>query len=111
MRRHEHRHLAVLQAADADALEPARMPARLRFGIGGVEHVVLVDRNPADAGELVKFADKLAVLGQDLDAVVVAVGHSPAALGDGLHAVRGGAYAPRRARASARASERSALCR
>src|SRR5262249_43984761 len=37
MRRNEHRHLAVLQAADADALEPARVPLRRRFGVGRID--------------------------------------------------------------------------
>ena len=50
------------------------MDLRRRFGIGHVDRIVAVDREPARAAELAIFGDELAVLGQDLDAVVVAVG-------------------------------------
>ena len=48
VRRHEDRDLAVLQAAAANALEPARMPARLGLGVGGVDEVITADRQPAN---------------------------------------------------------------
>src|SRR5262245_27472306 len=42
--RHEDRHLAVLQAAAANALEPARMPARFGLRVGGIEEIITPDR-------------------------------------------------------------------
>src|SRR5438270_4337402 len=45
--RHESRHLAVLEVADADALEPAGMALRSRFGIGDVNVVVGIDGQAA----------------------------------------------------------------
>src|SRR5262249_59625230 len=74
VRRNEDRHLAVLQASDANALEPARVPLRRRFGVGRINRVVSVDRQPAYPAELPIFTDKPAVLRQNLDPVVVAVG-------------------------------------
>src|SRR5258708_8514477 len=37
VRRHEARHLAVLQAADANTPQPARMDLRRGFGIGRID--------------------------------------------------------------------------
>ena len=45
-----------------------------RFGVGRIDRVVAVDREPAHAAELAIFADILAILGQDLDSMVVTVG-------------------------------------
>jgi hypothetical protein len=48
------------------------MPARSN-SVGGID-VFPVDRDPTDAAELLVLGDELAVLGQDLDPMVVAVG-------------------------------------
>src|SRR5262249_53806890 len=94
VRRHEHRHLAVLQAADANAPEPARVHPRRRLGVGHINRVARVDCEPARAAELAIFADILPVLCQDLDAMVVAVRRPPAGPGGGLHGAVGPAPAP-----------------
>src|SRR5215468_10961171 len=72
--RNEGGDLAVLDAADADALLEARIVARGRLGIGGVDHVILVDGNVARPPELFPFGNKLAVRLENLNAVVGAVG-------------------------------------
>src|SRR5262249_1646910 len=66
--------LAVLDAANADALLEARIGARGRLGIGDVDHVVLVDENVARPPELLPFGNELAVRLENLNAVVGAVG-------------------------------------
>jgi hypothetical protein len=53
--------LAVLDAAETDALLEARIVARGRLRIGDVDHVVLVDGNVARPAELFPFGNKLAV--------------------------------------------------
>src|SRR5665213_1255838 len=77
-------HDAVLDAADADAASPAGMKAifhrRARFGIGGIEDVILVDIDAAGPAELAPDIDQHAVLAENLDAVVVAVGDIKPAL-------------------------------
>src|SRR5215813_1811685 len=88
VRRHEHRHLAVLQAADANAPKPAWVHSRRRLGVGHINRVARVDCEPARAAELAIFADILPVLGQDLYAMVVAVGDDEPALGVELNGVR-----------------------
>ena len=68
---------------------PMRMPrfhapcaglTRARLGVGDVEHVVLVDEDAARPAELRPLVDELAVLVEDLDAVVAAVADEQAAL-------------------------------
>src|SRR5262249_53208736 len=59
--RNEGGDLAVLDAADADALLEARIVARGRLRIGDVKHVVLVDGNVARPPELLPFGNELAV--------------------------------------------------
>ena len=51
------------------------LPSRhgLRFGVGHVDHVVLVDEDAARPAELRPLVDELAVLIEDLDPVVVAI--------------------------------------
>src|SRR6478672_9672151 len=55
--RHEHRHLAVLDAADAYALEPAGVTLRCRLRIGCIDQIVRVDRDAAHAAELAILAE------------------------------------------------------
>src|SRR5882762_476431 len=73
--RNESRHLAVLRAADPDAAFPvgARLVDRARLRIRHVDDVVLVDVDAARAAELRPLVDEIAVLIEDLDAVVAAV--------------------------------------
>src|SRR5690349_4836154 len=68
----ECRHLAGPGAADADASLPAIVVLgdRLGFGIGHVEHVVLVDEDAAWTAELAPLGDKVSVLVENLDAIV-----------------------------------------
>src|SRR5262245_3085396 len=72
--RYEGGDLAVLDAADADALLEARIVARGRLRIGDVDHVVLVDGNVARPPELLPLSNELAVRLENLNAVVGAVG-------------------------------------
>src|SRR5262249_1369007 len=74
VRRHEDRPLAVLQASDANALEPAGVPLRRRFGIGYIDRVVVVDCQPAGTAEFPILTEVRSVLPQDLYSVIVAVG-------------------------------------
>src|SRR5207253_1599602 len=45
----------------------------LRFRVGHVDGVVAIDENPAGPSELFPLGDKLAVLVEDLDAVISAI--------------------------------------
>src|SRR5262249_56744012 len=72
--RNEGGDLAVLDAANADALLEARIVAGGRLRIGDVDHVVLVDGNVARPPELLPFGNELAVRLANLDAVVGAIG-------------------------------------
>src|SRR5262245_5322467 len=67
--------LAVFRTADANAALPVLVVTRdrLRLGIGDVDHVVLVDVDAARTAELVPLVEELAVLIEDLHAVVVAI--------------------------------------
>ena len=56
------------------------MAFRVGFRIDRVQHVVVVDEEPADAAELVEGVEEVAFLVEDLDAVVAAVGHEQAPL-------------------------------
>ena len=88
----EIRHHAVLQAADADAALPAGIVAIaflvLGFGVGDVQHVIAVDHDAAGPPELGELAQQFAILGEDLDAVVVAVADIEMAFGIHRQAVR-----------------------
>src|SRR6266849_531198 len=66
--------LAVLGAADPDALLEARVGLVGRLRVGDVDHVVLVDPDAARPTELLPLGEELAVLVEDLDAAVGAVG-------------------------------------
>src|SRR6185437_4416749 len=83
---------AVLGAADADAAAAARVggTAGLVLGlrIGDVEHVVFVDIDRARPTELRPLGDELAVLVENLDAAVRAVGDKDAPLTVQRDAVR-----------------------
>src|SRR6185436_534065 len=78
----EELHLAVLEAPDSDAFTPAWMAFGIRFGVDGIEHVVLVDDHPARAAEVLEFTEELAVvLVDDLNAMVRPVGNDQPPLG------------------------------
>ncbi len=57
--RNEHRHFPVFEAPDPDSPLPARVNLFGRLRVGRVDHVVLVDGQPAGAAEVVVFEDKL----------------------------------------------------
>src|SRR5262245_4469974 len=81
--RNERGHDAVADPSDADAALPAVVVLRnrFRFGIGDVDDVVLVDEHAARPAELEPLVEIVAVLIEDLDAVVLPVGdEQPAAL-------------------------------
>ena len=88
VRRHEEGHLAVLQAPNADAFEPARMPLWIRFRVRRINDVVPVDRQPAHAAKLAPFTEIFPFLRQDLNPVVVAVGDDQPSLRVELDRVR-----------------------
>ena len=58
------------------------------FGVGDIHDVIAVDDDAAGPAELGELAEELAVLGEDLDAVVVAVADIQIALGIHRQAVR-----------------------
>src|SRR5262249_59949419 len=64
-----------LRAADADAALPAGIRLAVRLRVRDVEDVTLVDVDAAGPSELLPLLEELAVLVEDLDAVVRAVGH------------------------------------
>src|SRR5258708_27021511 len=70
--------LAVLGAADPDALLEARIGLVARLRVGDIDAVVLVDPDPARPAELLPLGEELAVLVEDLKAVVGAVGDEQA---------------------------------
>src|SRR5579884_1893274 len=89
----ERGHGAVLRAADADAPPPSRVVAVLafdvaRFRVGDVEHVALVDVKPARPAELLPLGDEAAILVENLDPVVAAVGDEQPSLRIHREAVR-----------------------
>src|SRR5438552_13166816 len=70
---------AVLDAASTDSPLATGVVGVLAwrvlgFGVGHVEHVVLVDENPAWPSELFPGAEKLSILIEDRDPAVAAVG-------------------------------------
>src|SRR5229473_3385709 len=71
----ERRHRAVAHASDPDAALPAVMVPGNGFGLGirDIDHVVLVDEDPARPAELVPLVEEVALLVENLDAIVVAV--------------------------------------
>src|SRR6266849_2898207 len=73
--------LAVLGAADPDALLEARVGLVVRLRVGDVENVVLVDPDAARPAELLPLGEELAVLVEDLEAAVGAVGDEQTAGG------------------------------
>src|SRR5690348_10190091 len=66
---------SILGAADAHAALPAVMVLRyrFRFGIGDIDHVVLVDIDAAGTTELRPGFQELDVLVENIDEIVVAV--------------------------------------
>src|SRR5882672_3458783 len=81
--------LAGLELADADAAEPAGVRGNaVRFGVCDVDAIV-AQVDPARAAELFPLGDEAAVLLEDLDAVVAAVGDEEPPLGVHRDVVRG----------------------
>src|SRR5262245_40923889 len=74
-------HFAVVHAADSDAPLPVGAIARhaAGFRVGDVEHVRLVDVDAARPAELAPFRDEVALLIEDLNAVVAAIPDEEAA--------------------------------
>src|SRR5262249_48662326 len=66
--------LAVLGAADPDALLEARVGIVGRLRVGDIDAVVLVDPHAAWPAELLPLGEELAVLVEDLEAAIGAVG-------------------------------------
>ena len=85
---HEAQHLAVADLAPADAVAEAGIIFRVRQRIRDVDHVVPGDEDAAGPAELLPFAQELALLVEDLDAVVGAVGDEDASLRVDREAVR-----------------------
>src|SRR5580704_12845681 len=69
----EGRHLAVLDAADADALVKRRVHFVARLRVGDVENVV-ADIDAARPAELLPFGDELSARIENLDPIVRTVG-------------------------------------
>ena len=74
MRRNKRRHFSVFEASDTDTPLPSGVHLFSRLRIGRVDHVVFVNGQPAGAAEVIVFEDELPCLGQNLNAVVVAIG-------------------------------------
>src|SRR5215813_5478842 len=72
-------HRSVPGAADREPAPKAAIDSASRFGIHAIKNVVLVDEEAARAAELFPLGDELAVLIEDFDAVVAAVGNEQAA--------------------------------
>src|SRR5262245_53791256 len=87
VRRHEDGHLAVLQAPNANALEPAWMPLWIRFRVCSINHVASVYRQPAHPAEFAPCTEIPPFLRQDLNSVVVPVGDDQPSLGVELNRV------------------------
>src|SRR5258708_39571602 len=77
--RNEGGHGSVPGAADREPAPEAAIDSPSRFGIRAIEHVILVDEEAARAPKLFPLGDELAVLIEDFDAVVAAVGDEQAA--------------------------------
>src|SRR5688572_2715507 len=74
--------LAILRAADANAALPLGPLRCNRSGlrIRNINHVVLVDRDAARPAELMPLGDELAVLIENLNAIVRAIANEQASL-------------------------------
>src|SRR5215208_7206568 len=71
-------HLAVLHGANPDTSQPARIASRaVRLGIGHVDEIA-PNGDPARSAELLPFGNELALLVEDLHAVITAVGDKQA---------------------------------
>src|SRR6266436_1951161 len=70
--------LAVLGTADPDALLEARVGLVGRLRVGDVDSVVLVDPDAARPAELLPLGKELAILVEDLEAAIGAVGDEQA---------------------------------
>src|SRR5713226_117416 len=77
--RNEGGHGSVPGAADREPAPEAAIDSPSRFGIRAIEHVILVDEEAARAPKLFPLGDELAILIEDFDAVVAAVGDEQAA--------------------------------
>src|SRR5258708_1624359 len=77
--RNEGGHRSVPGAADREPAPKAAIDSPSRFGIRAIKNVVLVDEEAARAPKLFPLGDELAVLIEDFDAVVAAVGDEQAA--------------------------------
>src|SRR5258708_29303900 len=77
--RNEGGHRSVPGAADREPAPKAAIYSPSRFGIRAIKNVVLVDEEAARAPKLFPLVDELAVLIEDFDAVVAAVGDEQAA--------------------------------
>src|SRR2546429_9441403 len=81
--------VAGLELADADAAEPAGVRGdTIGFGVGDVDEAV-AQVDAARAAELFPLGDEAAILLEDLDAVVAAVGNDEPPLGVHGDIVRG----------------------
>src|SRR5205807_8523999 len=78
--RDEGRDLAVLRAADAQPAPEARVLRDVRFGIGDVDDVVLVDEHTARPTELPPLREKFSLLVENLNAAVGAIGNEQPSL-------------------------------
>src|SRR5207245_11709814 len=80
--------LAVLYAPDVDASLESRILLGIRLRIGHVDVVFLIDVHAAGAAELLPLIEEAAVLIEDLDSAVPAVGHKDPSSGIHRDAVR-----------------------
>src|SRR5678815_1933286 len=78
--RNEDRHLPVFQTADTDSALPSGMHTFRRLRVGSVDDVILVERETTRSAEVIVFRNEPAVLGQNLDPVIVAIGNDQPAL-------------------------------
>src|ERR1700704_101170 len=79
--RNKRRQRAVFGAPDANAPLKTWVPCAIRFVIGDVNDVILVDKNPAGLAELLPLIEKFSILIEDLDPVVSAVGNEETPFG------------------------------
>src|SRR5258705_239985 len=79
--RNKRRHRAVFGAPDANAPLKTWVPCAIRFVIGHVNDVILVDENPAGLAELLPLIEKFSILIEDLDPVVSAVSNEQTSFG------------------------------
>src|SRR5688572_2298696 len=65
--------LAVLGAADPYSPLPSWIPSRARLRVSGVQDIVS-DVQPADSAELLPLLEKLSILIEDLNSIVISIG-------------------------------------